>query len=307
MLSFLRRSPDASGQTGIHRSGEGLAVVQVGPARAGGKPVLSYCAFEESTADDAFVRNVRRLPKRRLRAVSVLPPSAYNMLLVEAPEVSQDELRAAVRWRIKDLIDFHIDDAVIDVFQMPRQGRGGPNQMLYAIAARAEDVRREVESANAAGLGLEVIDILELCLRNVAQLLEHNGRGVALMYLGATSGVLLLVKQGVLYLTRRLEVGAEQLANADALRSDLVAGLALETRRSLDYFESHYEQDSIQVLYTCGLQHADQTQLNEDLGVSVRDVDVSALFETSAALDELTTRHCLPAIGAALRVDPVSL
>ena len=43
-------------------------------------------------------------------------------------------------WRVNDLIDFQIDDAVNDVFEMPRQGRGGPNRMLYAVAARADVV-----------------------------------------------------------------------------------------------------------------------------------------------------------------------
>jgi MSHA biogenesis protein MshI len=307
MLSLWRRSPDASGQIGIHRSSDGLAVAQVGPPKAGGRPALTYCYFDESNADDALARNVRRLPNRKLRAVSVLPTSSYNMLLVEAPDVAQDELRVAVRWRIKDLIDFHIDDAVIDVFQMPRHGRGGPNQMLYAVAAREQDIRKEIAAANEAGLGLEVIDTLELCLRNIALLLEEDSRGVALMYLGDSAGVLLLVKQGVLYLTRRLETGARSLADATALRTELVAGLALEIRRSLDYFESHYEQDSIPVLYTCGLESWDQDQLTQDLSLSVRNVDIAAMLETNVALDDIDTRRCLPAIGAALRVEPVTL
>ncbi len=52
------------------------------------------------------------------------------------PAACDNELRAAVRWRIKDLIDFHIDDAVIDVFEMPAHARGGPNRMMYAVKAR---------------------------------------------------------------------------------------------------------------------------------------------------------------------------
>ena len=68
-----------------------------------------------------------------------------------------------------------------------------------------------------------------------------DARGVAFLYLGESSGVLLLVRQGILYLTRHIETGVNSLRDSDGMRSELVAGLALETRRSLDYFESHYE------------------------------------------------------------------
>lgn len=308
MLSFFRRVDNAGGQIGLLRSEDGLAMAQVMSSSRGERPVLAHCSFDTGVeTDDALAHAVRALPNRKLPTVSVLPSGAYHMLLVEAPDVPQDELRAAVRWRIKDLIDFHVDDAVIDVFQMPHQGRGGPNRMMYAIAARAEGVRAQVDAAESAGLDLEVIDILELSLRNIATLLEEESRGVAFFYFGETSGVLLLVRQGVLYLTRRLDTGVRTLEEAQGLHSEMVAGLALEARRSLDYFESHYEQSSIPVLYTSGLNPSDQDLLGQDLGISVRNVELETLFDCDVALDDELQRRCLPAVGAALRRDTVAL
>jgi MSHA biogenesis protein MshI len=237
----------------------------------------------------------------------VLDSRAYSMLLVEAPDVPTDELRAAVRWRVKDLIDFHIDDAVLDVFQMPKRGVGGPNQMMYAIAARTEGVQAQVDTAEDAGVKLKAIDILELSLRNLAVLLDRDERGVALLYLAENSGVLLVVRQGTLYLARRLETGVQTLKNADGLRSELIAGLALEARRSLDYFESHYEQSSLSVIYTAGLDPADLDQMSGELGLSVRSIELAALFETNIVFDDEKSRRCIPAIGAALRHDEVVL
>jgi len=307
MLSFFKRHDNAGGQIGVLRSDRDLVMVQVIRGEREARPVLAGCVVEPADDADGLTRAARALPNRKLPAVSVLPSSAYHMLLVEAPEVPDDELRAAVRWRIKDLIDFHVDDAVIDVFQMPHQGRGGHNHMMYAIAARSESVRAEIAAAENAGLRLEVIDIPELCLRNVAALLEQESRGVALLHLGEASGVLLLVRQGVMYLTRRIETGATKLRSAEGLRSEIVAGLALETRRSLDYFESHYEQNPIPVLYTSGLDPADQDMLAGELGLSVRNVELAALFEGTFELDQDLQRRCLPAIGAALRRDTVTL
>ncbi len=195
MLDIFRRGKRAVGQVGYQRTTDGHAFARV-VRQATGRPKLDFCQFDSSGAEDSLASAIRQLPDRREPAVSVLSPRAYTMLLVEAPDVAQDELKAAVRWRIKELLDFHIDDAVIDVFQMPHQGRGGPNQMMYAIAAHTDGVRAEVDQAEAAGLNLQVIDVLELSLRNVATLLEKDGHGVALLYLGDQGGALLLVKEG---------------------------------------------------------------------------------------------------------------
>jgi MSHA biogenesis protein MshI len=276
-------------------------------ALPGAKPRLKHCLYAAREAHDPLTRLVDRLSVRRARAVSVLEPAAYQLLLVEAPDVPDDELRAAVRWRIKDLIDFHIDDAVIDVFEVPAHSRGAQNRTMYAVTAKADLIKQQVESLEAAGLKLDVIDIPELSLRNVASLLESGERGVALLYVAEQSSILLLVRQGVLYLTRRIETGVQTLADAGGLRADLVAGLALEIRRSLDYFESHYEQTSIQALSTCGLEQQDRESLARDLSVAVSPVDLASLVDSDVELSDELLRRCLPAVGAALRRDPVAL
>ncbi len=307
MRSIFKRLEDKSGQVGVFRGPEGLAVAQIRIAANAAKPTLSYCEFESDQEEDTLSKLARRLPNRKLPATTVLPPDAYHMLLVEAPQVPSDELLGAVRWRIKDLIDFHIDDAVIDVFQMPSQSRSGPDQMMYAVVAKATDVRAEVTAAEAAGLNLDAIEIVELSLRNIAARLEEDARGVALLYLAETSGVLLLVRQGILYLTRHIETGVSSLREADGVRAELIAGLALEARRSLDYFESHYEQQAVPVLFTAGLDPSDQDQMARELGISVRNIDIATLVESTTELDEHAQRRCLPAIGAALRQDSVKL
>jgi len=160
-----------------------------------------------------------------------------------------------------------------------------------------------VELMESSGLELDVIDIPELCLRNVAALLESEDRGTALLYLGDRRSTLLLVRQGVLYLARHVETGVATLAEAGELKRDLLAGLALEVRRSLDYFESHYEQAAIGQLYTSGVDAADREHLAQELGAAVRDVELAEMFETSARLSPDIARRCLPAVGAALRAD----
>lgn len=307
MFSFLRKIDKSGGQVGLMFGDAGLAIAEIHGHATGQKPRLAHCAYLEEGDGEALGRAAHGLTHRKLPTVTVLPSSSYQMLLVEAPEVPPEELRAAVRWRIKELIDYHIDDAVIDVFQMPGQGRGGSNRMMYAIAAKADSVKEQVSVVEASGLKLDVIDVIELCLRNVAAALEDNGRGVALLYLADKGGILLLVRQGVLYLTRRIDTGVETLRSENGLRSELLAGLALEARRSLDYFESHYEQNPMSVLYTSGLDPADQDVLTAELGISVRNAGFTSFLDTEIELSDEMERQCLPAVGAALRKDQVTL
>jgi len=305
MLSLFKRGGGASSQIGLFVTAEGVAAAQL--SRVGAKPRLERCVYERKADTDPFARVLARLTNRRAPTVSVLEPTGYRLLLVEAPDVPPDELRAAVRWRIKDLIDFHVDDAVIDVFEMPQHARGGRNKMMYAVTAKADYVKQQIDLIESAGLNLDVIDIGELSLRNVATLFEAEQRGTAFLYLGERHSTLLLVRQGVLYLARHVETGVATLAEAGELRLELVGGLALEVRRSLDYFESHYEQTSIPQLHTCGLEAADRELLARELGIAVRDVDLKDLLDMDETLSPEVQRLCLPAIGAALRKDPVTL
>jgi MSHA biogenesis protein MshI len=305
MLSFFKRTRVSGSRLGVFVTPDGVAAAQVANA-AGAKPRLERCVFEARATGEQAARVIGRLASRRARAVNVLDPGGYRLLLVETPEVPPDELRAAVRWRIKDLIDFHIDDAVIDVFEMPAHARGGRNRTMYAVTAKAEVVKQQIDLVESAGLRLDVIDIPELCLRNVAALLETADRGAALLYLAERRSTLLLVRQGVLYLARHVETGTATLAEAGELRGDLIAGLALEMRRSLDYFESHYEQTGITQVHTSGLDEADRAHLAGDLGLAVNDVELERLLDTDVVLDGDAARRCLPAIGAALRRDALA-
>jgi MSHA biogenesis protein MshI len=174
--------------------------------------------------------------------------------------------------------------------------------MMYAIAAREHEVRRRVEDAGESGLNLGVIDVLELSLRNIATLLDADGRGVALLYEYPEGGILLLVRKGILYLARHIETGTDQLEMGE-MRSSLIDGLALEVQRSLDYYESHYEQNSIPVLHTWGLESWDNEQLDGALALSVRPIELADLLDLESAPDERSQAMCLPAIGAALRTE----
>ena len=120
-----------------------------------------------------------------------------------------------MRWRVKDLIDFHINDATLDVFDVPGERVAGRARQMYAVAARSAVIQKRVDQLDAAGINLQVIDIIELAQRNLATLLPEDARGVALLSFTAGAGLLTITKQSELYLSRNLDIGLDALTQSE--------------------------------------------------------------------------------------------
>jgi MSHA biogenesis protein MshI len=237
---------------------------------------------------------------------AVLDAADYELLLVEAPDVLAAELRAAVRWRLKDAIDFPVDEAVVDVFAIPEQVRRTGSKMMYAIAARRQAVERQVAMLRPVGRGFDVIDIPELALRNLASLLPEAQDGLILLWHRAGSAQLLVIKQSTLYLARKVHSSPAQAADGAPPE---VEAIALELQRSMDYFESHYEQAPIRHLVIApGGAHGERlaAALATETAMSTAVIDVGNVLELTAGIDT-TEPLSLLALGAALREDKKAL
>ena len=180
MLALFKKKLRTNGLVGIGLSDDGIAVARV-IREEGVPPVLDACVFEPATDVGARARALESVVKDHelddTTCSIVLEVGSYSLMLVEAPDVPPEELRAAVSWRIRELIDFHIDDAVIDVFDVPGQKAMGGNRLMYTVAARVPSVRQKTEMIQDAGLDLGVVDIHELAQRNLAAQLPEDVSG----------------------------------------------------------------------------------------------------------------------------------
>ena len=203
-----------------------------------------------------------------------------------------------MRWRLKDAIDFRVEDAVVDVFDVPPQNRGGVGRMMYAVAARRAAVERY--STGLAPLStLDVIDVPELCLRNLASSLPAAAGGVALLHLGETTASVVLVRGTTFYFSRQME-----------LRGFRSEGIELELQRSLDYYERHFDQPPItKIVVSANGSGAESLieALNRDTGFDVTALDLNTLLSCDVPLAPETSSACLMAVGAALREERRSL
>jgi MSHA biogenesis protein MshI len=332
LFSLLKRKKSVSGLTGISFHDDGLGIARITRA-AEAAPHLALCEFLPASAADRAGQLAALADKYQLDAAnctSLMDAAHSSLLLVEAPEVDPTELKAAVRWRIKDLIDFHVDDAVIDVFDV--EGQRGRTKMMYVVVARVATVQQHIDLLEKAHVNLGVIDIAELAQRNIAALLPEDQSGVALLHLTPRGGLLTLTRQGSLFLARNLEFGTDQLAAelpvAAPAREEgeftldtgddgpppglrrLMDSIVLEVQRSVDYFESHFGLPPISGLVIAPLARPIPGlagYLGGNLGLPVRTLDLNTLLDCAQTLSDELQAHCLPAIGAALRVEERTL
>jgi MSHA biogenesis protein MshI len=187
-------------------------------------------------------RAVRELHLERYQCATLLAAGDYQLVLVDAPNVQPAELKTAIRWHIKNMLDYHVDDATLDVLDIPPDPSGGSRaHSMYAVAARNEVIKATIDRFEAARIPLSVIDIAETAQRNLAALYEVEDSGVAMLYLGARDALLTISKGGELYLARRIDAGVEQLqGTGEAQREELMNRVVLELQRTLDHFDRQF-------------------------------------------------------------------
>ena len=229
----------------------------------------------------------------------------YQLVQVEAPDVPAGELRSAIRWKMRDVVTFPVDDATIDIFDVPSSPRRTQLNMKFAIAARNDAVNKIIGLLEHRARGFDAIDIPELCLRNLSMLLPQDEKGVALIALGEDFAQLIITRKGVLYVTRRIELMKRDDIDLDESLSDIDAGaLALEIQRSVDYYESHFDQVAIQDLVIAPSEPRTRQlvrSLKNETNLNIEIFEVERYFEVAQDIEIDTRWPGLIALGAALR------
>jgi MSHA biogenesis protein MshI len=242
ILSRLwRPGAAAPGWLAVELEGNTVSLAHV--VANGGRPVVEFTAEREwdPAEPKSLERVAREFGLKRYRCTTLLKPQEYHILLVEAPAVRPDELKAAVRWRVKDMLDFHVDDATIDVLDVPTPAGAGPRaRQMYTVAARNDTIRATIDRFQAGGIPLSVIDIPDTAQRNVAARLETDQRGVLALTFEPQGGLLTVSHAGELYLSRRLESSSTQLATEGELGVRMYERVLVEIQRSLDHCERTY-------------------------------------------------------------------
>jgi MSHA biogenesis protein MshI len=309
MLRHFTGSLAKNSRVGIALDGPNAGIACV-HRQDGGAPILAIRQFDaDGDWFDVAAEHADDLGLQQTPASTVLSANSYQLQLLEIPNVPREELLSAIRWRLKDLIDFPVEEAVVELLEMPPHSNPGAPHTGYAVVTRREEIMQQIESMERTDLTMDVIDIPELCIRNFAVMLPEDKDGVAFLHFTQDSGYLTITRQGVLHLTRHLDTGRRALADArsdEFTMQELVNGIALEVQRSLDYYESHYDCRPVtQIVLGPGADLDELTSgLTQNLGVNVRTAEFEDMFSLEQDIPLDVQGNCLLAVGAALRPSP---
>ena len=296
-----------------------LAWVQQQPAPA--RPLVRW-VHEQPLGDDlgdalrAALRPLRgvlpawlggggRWPRHR--CVALLGRNEAQLLPMDPPEAPRAAWRDAVRWKLKDMVDFAVDDAGVDLLEMPPQPAGRRQAGVIAVVAPAAALRGLIEAGQDADVEWAALDVAETALRHLGAMLASPGRGHALLHVGPTHGTLAITCDGVLLQSRQIDITDAQLAGADeAARQAAFDRASLELQRSLDGFERSHAQVVIERLHVLpgpGVA-AFCDHVRELLYVPVLPVQLADVFDLQAVpalADEAMQARLVMALAAALR------
>lgn len=307
LSKLFRRTDQHIGWVAACVNSHGVYFAQV--RHAGAKPEVLMCAFHP--ADNVTPAALEKLRKDArigdFQFITLLEPGEYQMLLVDTPNIPVEEMKTAIRWRIKDSLDYLVEEATIDVLKIPANSGGGERpQALYAIAAHNSVIQNRISLFEKAKIDLKVIDIPEMAQRNIAVLFEEGESGLALLSLDDNGGLLTFTCSGELYLARRIEITIGQLQDADeSMRTQYLERLQLELERSMDYFGRQYSYISVQRLLVSAPEQLGLVQLlSADLDVPVEQIDLAQVLEIGAVPELANSEYAAQvflALGAALR------
>jgi len=236
---------------------------------------------------------------------AVLPTDQYRVYPVEKPQVEESELAEAARWKVKDVLEYDLADAVTDVYEFPADALRGRPEQVDVVATRSTLIKNIVDLSAAAGLELQTIDIAELALRNVIALEGEEDRASALLYLRNGQGIMILCKGQTLYFSRKFDFSVHSL-NDVSQQDSVLQHLSLEVQRSFDYFESQMGQVPPPVVHLVGPSM--NLPLANMLGglVSAQVKDLESINEILPDGLNNDVIECLVALGSALRQDEVA-
>jgi len=159
-------------------------------------------------------------------SVYVLPAAAYRLFLIDKPNVPETEIANAAKWLVRDLIDYPIEDAVIDTFEIPSSEQKAKMYLVVIKIALLEGIIKLLEES---GLQVQKIAIAETALSTLL-MQSIKDEAVALLYVDEKISRLMISKQGAIHMVR-------DIGEIDLSRQDHWDRLVQGVQRSFEFYQ----------------------------------------------------------------------
>lgn len=168
----------------------------------------------------------------------LLKPNEYQINLIESIPVPKDEFLTALSWRVRSLISYPLDEAVMEYFELPAKKNAPNSPLIAAVTAQRLTLRPAISLYKSIGLSLTRIDIPELAMLSLAALYENDEKSTAFLYFYEKFIILNISNRKVLYFTRRIDIPYSDVKTIDYEK------LSLEILRFFDFYRSQWRQSA---------------------------------------------------------------
>jgi MSHA biogenesis protein MshI len=237
--------------------------------------------------------------KKNLNQVPIflqLPVDDYHIFLIESLLVPDNELLAALNWRIRSLIAYPVTDALVDYFKIPSKHSSIENPMIAAVVVKKSHIESLLEKFSSVGLSITTIDIPEMAMRNLCTLYDMEEKSVALIAFFEKTVILNIAYKKTIYFTRKIPFTAEMIA-------DQYEAFCLELLRYFDYFQTKWRTPSPKTVWMVSA-HQDPDEIikkmNQQVSISIEKYPLKKVLEYTKNNEAFDERFLL-ALGGALR------
>ena len=277
--------------------------------------VSSFGSFTVDLAGTGQIKNIitQYITKHNLQNIEccyVLSSSQYVLSLIESVNNDHKAREKAILWGIKDYINYSIDDAILDYFEVPIVRARDNVKLAYAVAMRAKESEEIGDLVNSSGAYLKYIDINELCLINIMSLYSNANVGCLLLKLSEDNINILLIKDNALFVSRNAKIDIKTLdrfdpnINVNDDKASVADSLVLELQRSLDYGKSIFKDlhfSSVNIL-PCNINIDFFIPWAENqIGLLFNKIDLTKKINFVKSINNQEQADCLMAISSGLR------
>jgi len=204
----------------------------------------------------------------------VLHPDYYHLLLVDKPQVPENEYKLALRWQIKGMVNIPTEDLAIDFFKPPTN-IAQYNKKLYVIASKLSFLKDIVTIIQQASLNPIVIDIHEFAIRNLLFFIEQTNNSIACLHFLDNNSIFSIFENNEIYLSRNIPYGINNITTEEVTQN-----IITQIKNTLDYYMHQLNQslpNKIVIPCTASNDPINIEKLKTELGINIEYLRINTL------------------------------
>ncbi len=233
----------------------------------------------------------------------ILASGLYQLLLMDAPNVSDDEMAKALKWQLKGQIDYPLNDIVLYTLQVPLHGTGGQRKKVFVAITQLSQLKTRLAMLERVCLDVRSVHISELSLVKLVAIMPHDNQfPIMVISWHETVCQIHVLFQNELFLVRELPLSSGLILKDTTTSQHLL----LELQRSFDYCQVELKLPEIkQVLLTPSFYGDEEllVYLNKELGKEIKWIDLNTLFTLERPLSMKEQSDVLFCLGGAVALE----